>query len=78
LRNQGLGSASFHRRHLSDGGVRARNTHVQRSRSITEQERQMLVTLCARMGEEKDAHLLTEILSELNTLLDKVAVDQEQ
>lgn len=39
---------------------------------MTEQERQMLITLCARMGEEKNAHVLTEILGELNTLLDKV------
>ena len=54
------------------GGVRARNTQVQRLRSMTEQERQMLITLCARMGEEKDAAVLTELLSELNTLLDRV------
>ena len=39
---------------------------------MTEQEHQMLITLCARMGEEKDAYVLTELLSELNTLLDKV------
>jgi hypothetical protein len=54
------------------GGVRARNTQMQRLRSMTEQERQMLITLCARMGEEKNAAVLTELLSELNTLLDKV------
>jgi hypothetical protein len=53
------------------GGVRARNRQVQRLRSMTEQEREMLM-LCARMGEEKDAVVLTELLSELNTLLDKV------
>jgi hypothetical protein len=45
---------------------------VQRLRSMTEQEREMLMLLCARMGEEKDAVVLTELLSELNTLLDKV------
>jgi hypothetical protein len=39
---------------------------------MTEQEREMLMALCARMGEEKDAVVLTELLSELNTLLDKV------
>lgn len=54
------------------GGVRAGNTQVQRLRSMTEQERQMLITLCARMGEEKNAAVLTELLSELNTLLDRV------
>jgi hypothetical protein len=54
------------------GGVRARNRQVQRLRSMTEQEREMLMVLCARMGEEKDAVVLTELLSELNTLLDKM------
>lgn len=54
------------------GGVRAGNTQVQRLRSMTEQEKQMLMVLCARMGKEKDATVLTELLSELNTLLDKV------
>jgi hypothetical protein len=39
---------------------------------MTEQEREMLMVLCARMCEEKDAVVLTELLSELNTLLDKV------
>jgi hypothetical protein len=32
----------------------------------------MLITLCARMSEEKDADVLTEVLGDLNTLLDKV------
>lgn len=72
LRNQRLGLRAFIEDTPLIGGGRARNTHVQRLKSMTEQERQMLITLCARMSEEKDAVVLTELLSELNTLLDKV------
>lgn len=41
---------------------------------MTEHEREMVKTLCARITEEKDRKVFTELLIELDALLEKVSV----
>jgi hypothetical protein len=39
---------------------------------MTEHENEMVKTLCARINEEKDAKTFSELVIQLNLLLDKV------
>jgi len=41
---------------------------------MTEPEREMVTTLCALISYEKDPHVFSEILVELETLLEKMSV----
>jgi hypothetical protein len=41
---------------------------------MTEDERAMVTTLCARINDEKDPHVFTELLIELEVLLEKFSV----
>ena len=41
---------------------------------MTEHEREMVTTLCARIGDEKDPDIFTELLVELEVLLENVSV----
>lgn len=43
---------------------------------MSQQEREMLLTLCSRIAEEKDRAVFTELLIELETLLDKAGWPQ--
>lgn len=54
------------------GGVRARNDI--RGDAMTEHEREMVTTLCARISDEKDPDIFTELLVELEVLLENMSV----
>jgi hypothetical protein len=52
------------------GGVRAKNDI--RGDAMTQHERQMVTALCARISEEKNPFLFTQLLIELDALLEKL------
>ncbi|HEV2396610.1 MAG TPA: hypothetical protein VGS27_06700 [Candidatus Sulfotelmatobacter sp.] len=41
---------------------------------MTEHQREMVTTLCARINDEKDPYIFTELLSELEVLLETFSV----
>ena len=41
---------------------------------MTEPEREMVTTLCALISDEKDPHVFSELLVELEALLEKMSV----
>lgn len=43
------------------------------ARPMTENERDMLTIFCGRIKEEKDPDVLTELLKDLNKLLDEIS-----
>jgi hypothetical protein len=51
--------------------------YVQRSTfeetPMTEPEREMVTTLCALISDEKDPHVFSELLVELEALLEKIS-----
>jgi hypothetical protein len=53
------------------GGVRARNAFMT---PMTEHDRQMLTKLCARISEERNPNVFTELVTELEVLLEKMSV----
>ena len=52
------------------GGVRARNDT--RGDPMTEHERRMVTALCARIVDEKNPVLFTQLIIELDALLEKL------
>ena len=70
LRHHRLGLHVFIGNRLRDGGGRAR--HDMRGDPMTEHERRMVTALCARISEEKDPVLFTQLVIELDALLEKL------
>jgi len=53
------------------GGVRAKNGSMT---PMTEHERQTLTKLCARISDEKNPDVFTDLLTELEAFLEKMSV----
>jgi len=56
------------------GSARARNGFVT---PMTEHERQTLTKLCARISDEKDPDVFTELVTQLERLLERMSVQAQ-